>query len=142
LENGAFYGNSQSVIPVAKNAVSLIEDNMFSNAYWSYDPGTENLQYFNEVLIRSYPVVVNGTLLSYKNNFDEKSFEMNWAEDEANQSATLIFVPKLSKLTNASKDQIQNLDIKTIPQSDAGWLIVPPLRNNAQRSINLKFNKM
>jgi len=139
-EWGAFYGNSESVIPVAKNAVSLIEENMFSNAYWSYDPGTENLQYFKEVLVRSYPVAVNGTLLGYKNYFDEKSFEMSWKEEESNQNATIIFVPKLSKLSRESKDQIENLDIETIAQSDAGWLIIPPTKNNTERSISLDFN--
>jgi len=139
-EWGAFYGNSKSVIPVAKNAITLIEERLLSNAYWSYDPGTEDLQYFKEVLVRSYPVAVNGTLFSYKNNFDEESFEMNWKEDGSNPSATIIFVPKLSKINQTSKDQIENLEIITIAQSDAGWLIIPPSGNSVQRKIILHFN--
>ncbi|MFD1163220.1 cellulase family glycosylhydrolase [Hwangdonia seohaensis] len=139
-EWGAFYGNSESVIPAAKNAISLIEKHLFGNAYWSYDPGTGNLRYFNEVLVRSYPVAVNGTLLNYKNNFDEKSFEMHWEEDVNNQNSTIIFVPQLSKLSQTSKEQIPNLDIKTIPNGDSGWLLVPPLENPSQRTINIQFD--
>lgn len=98
-EWGAFYGNSESVIPVAKNAISLIEENLMGNVYWSYDPGTEDLSYFKEVLIRTYPVAVNGKLLSYKNNFDQKSFEISWEEEGNNQSSTIIYVLHLSKLS-------------------------------------------
>lgn len=139
-EWGAYYGNSESVIPVAKNAISLIEDNKFGNAYWSYDPGTENLKFYNDILIRCYPSAVNGTLLSYNNNFDEATFTMSWVEDKNNDSATIIYVPNLSKLSKFSKEQIPNLEIKKIPNSVAGWLLVPSLRKNSERNINLQFN--
>ncbi len=138
-EWGAFYGNSESVIPAAKNSIALIEKNLMGNAYWSYDPGSENLSYFKQVLIRSYPAAVNGKLLSYRNNFDQKSFVMSWQEDGKNQSPTLIYVPHLSKISKESKAQIPNLTVKTIANSDAGWLVVKPSGKNSLRKISLKF---
>ena len=139
-EWGALYGNSESVIPVAKNAISLIEGNLFGNAYWSYDPAMPNLRYYTEVLVRSYPVAVNGTLLSYKNNFDKKYFELSWKEEANNKNATIIYVPNLSKISQESKDKIKDLNVQTIPNSDAGWIIIPMSGINTQRSIILHFN--
>lgn len=139
-EWGAFYGNSESVIPAAKTAVALIEKNLFGNAYWSYDPGTENLKYFNEILVRSYPVAVNGTLLNYSNDFDQKSFVMSWDEDVNSDSSTIIYVPYLSRISSKSKQQIPHLEIQEIPESDAGWLVIPELNSKSQRHIHLQFN--
>lgn len=139
-EWGAFYGNSESVVPAAKNAVALIEENLFGNAYWSYDPGTENLKYFKDILVRTYPVAVNGDLLSYKNNFDGKTFNMSWKEHGDHQGNTIIYVPHLSKLSEDTEENIPDLKIKRIPESDAGWLIFPSRTNESQRHINLSFN--
>jgi endoglycosylceramidase len=50
---------------VAQHAISLIEEYNFSNAYWSYDPGTENQAYFKDALLRPYPAYINGELINY-----------------------------------------------------------------------------
>lgn len=137
-EWGAFYGNSNSVLPVAKNAIGLIEQHLMSNAYWSYNYGTEDLNYFKNVLIRCYPVAVNGTLTNYRNDFDQNTFTMRWDEDASN-NPSIIFVPKLSKLSKSSLDAIKNVKINHIQESDAGWLVIPPNKNYKTRSITLEF---
>ncbi len=138
-EWGAFYGNSNSVMPVAKKAIALIEEHLMSNAYWSYDPGTENLEYFKKLLVRCYPVAVNGTIINYKNNFDQNTFTLSWKEANGKNS-TVVFVPELSKLSNTSKNQIKDFEIRRIGQSNAGWLVIPSSNSAQIRKITLNFN--
>lgn len=54
-EWGAYYSHSEAIVPVAQYAVGLIEKNLFGQAYWSYDPGTENMEYFKNALLRVIP---------------------------------------------------------------------------------------
>jgi endoglycosylceramidase len=125
-EWGAFYGNSTSVIPTAKCAVHLIEKYLFGNAYWSYTPGTENLEYFKQTLVRIYPAYVNGELISYSNDFDTRQFTMRWKEDKKKNHPTMIFVPYLSKLDRDALNKWGDYEIEKINYSDAGWLILTP----------------
>ncbi|MCG2461496.1 cellulase family glycosylhydrolase [Flavobacteriaceae bacterium F89] len=140
-EWGAFYGNSTSVIPTAKNAVNLIEKHLFGNAYWSYDPGTENLEYFKQILVRVYPAYTNGELICYGNDFDSHEFTMKWKEDKNNNAATMIFVPSLSKLDMEALREWGDVGIEKISYSDAGWLIVPPIKGEGQRVLTLDVSR-
>ena len=135
-EWGAFYGNSTSVIPVAKIAVKLIEKNLFGNAYWSYDPGTENLDYFKKVLIRSYPAFVIDNLISYTNNFETGSFTMEWVESNKNKAPTVVYIPHISKIR---KEELNNYKIKKMENSNSGWLIVSPTGNGGKRKLTIHF---
>lgn len=137
-EWGAFYGNSENVIPVVKNSVKLIEQNLFGNAYWSYDPGTENLAYFKEVLLRPYPVCVNGELINYRNNFDASNFTLEWKESTENKISTIIYIPHILKLKKEGSNQF---NIEKIKDSDAAYLIIPPSQTAGKRKLILHFNK-
>ncbi len=138
-EWGAFYGNSTSVIPVAKNAIQLIEKHLFGNAYWSYDPGTENLEFFKQILVRTYPAYVNGELISYRNDFGSKKFSMKWEEDGSSSAMTMVFIPFLSSLKEKVLDLNPDMKVKKIKYSDAGWLLIPPLKNGGARNLILEF---
>lgn len=137
-EWGAFYGNSKSVIPVAKSAIALIEENLFGNAYWSYDPGTENLSYFKDVLVRSYPVSVNGELINYRNDFEISSFTMEWNESIENKAPTIVYVPQLSKIKNENSVAFE---IQKIKDSDAGYVIIPSNQKGDKRELTLLFEQ-
>ncbi|MCM4172387.1 hypothetical protein DHD32_12910 [Arenibacter sp. TNZ] len=134
-EWGAFYGNSTSVIPVAKNSVQLIEKHLFGNAYWSYDPGTENLEYFKQALVRVYPAYVSGELISYGNDFESRQFTMTWREGKKNNAVTMIFASSLSKLDIDALNKWGDVKIEKIKYSDAGWLIIPPLKDGGERKL-------
>jgi endoglycosylceramidase len=140
-EWGAFYKNSESVIPIAKNCVGLIEKHLFGNAYWSYDPGTENLEYFKQVLVRSYPVYTNGKLISYSNNFESSSFVMEWEESKGNNSSTIIYVPHLSRLKKDAFKAFGTVKIEKSKTTDAGWIIVPSTGKAEKRNMTLYFDK-
>ena len=135
-EWGAFYANSDSAIRVAKDAVGLIEENLFSNAYWSYGNETENLEFYNEILIRSYPIAVNGKLMDYKNDFDAKTFTMSWEESTSINEPTVIYVPRLSKLKSNTSSEYS---IEKIANSDAGYIHIPR-EQGGKRSLSLEFN--
>ena len=137
-EWGAFYGSSKSIIPVAKDAIALIEKNNFGNAYWSYNPGTENLDYFKNILVRAYPAYINGKLLHYQNNFDEGTFTMEWQEDKFNKSPSVVFIPHLSQL---NKNEIARFSLQKIKDSDAGYLILPTNKNDNVRKLTLTIKK-
>jgi len=138
-EWGAFYGNSESAIPVAKNAMNLIEKHQFGNAYWSYNSTTEKLGFFNEILLRPYPYAVNGTLKNYQNDFDHLSFSMEWEENASNEAATIVFVPRISKLNDATLKAVENDTFITIEGKDAAWLFIKPLGDGGMRKLSLNY---
>ncbi|GGW35544.1 hypothetical protein GCM10007383_20680 [Arenibacter certesii] len=140
-EWGAFYGNSISVIPTAKNAVQLIEKHLFGNAYWSYDPGTENLEYFKQILVRAYPAYVNGELISYGNDFDSQQFNMVWKEAKKSNAGTMVFIPSLSKLNREALEEWGDVEIEKINYSDAAWLVILPEDGKGERKLTLYFDK-
>ena len=135
-EWGAYYDNSESVIPTATSSIGLIESNLFGNAYWSYTNGTENMEYFKKVLLRTYPLYTNGTLKSYRNNFETANFTMEWEESKEQNSATVIYIPQLSKLNT---DEIKGFSIEKIENSEAGFLLIQADGNGSKRSLTLSY---
>ncbi|WP_430973536.1 cellulase family glycosylhydrolase [Sunxiuqinia rutila] len=133
-EWGAYYSHSEGIVPVARYAVSLIEENLFGNAYWSYDPGTENLSYFQKALLRPYPAYTCGELLSYHYEHENARFRMEWQENENVNSPTMVYVPFLSKLKEVSSYKIEKTD-----NSDAGWIVIPANNKNSKRELILQF---
>lgn len=139
-EWGAYYGNSTSVIPAAKNAMHLIEKHLFGNAYWSYSQGMENLEFFKQILVRTYPAYVNGELISYSNDFHTHQFTMQWKEDKNNHTPSMVFVPYLSKLDMEALNKWDDFEIEKINYSDAAWLIIPS-KGEGERVLTLYMHK-
>lgn len=134
-EWGAYYDNSETVIPTAINSIGLIEENLFGNAYWSYTNDLKNMEYFKKVLVRAYPAYTNGELLSYHNDFEANTFTMEWIEDQDN-SPTVVYIPQLSKVNT---EEIKDFKIDKIVDSDAGYLIIPATEAGGKRNLNLTF---
>ena len=138
-EWGAYYNHLDGIVPVAQFAISLIENNLFGNAYWSYDPGHENLEYFQKAILRPYPAYTNGELLNYKFDFETSLLSVEWHETLENNSPTVIYVPWLSKL---KKDVLQDqVNIRKMDNTDAGWVIVHHTGKGGNRKIVLQFEK-
>lgn len=133
-EWGAYYDNSESVIPTAINSMNLIEEHLFGNAYWSYSNELDQMEFFEKVLLRAYPSYTNGKLISYRNDFDNGSFSMIWEESNNDKSSTLVYIPHLSKLNN---DEIIGFSTKKIADSDAGYLIIPASEKGGHRELKL-----
>lgn len=136
-EWGAYYDNSESVIPTAISSMNLIEQHLFGNAYWSYTNDLDKMAYFKQVLLRTYPAYTNGKLKSYRNNFEAGSFMMEWEEGATDNAATVLYIPHLSKLKN---DEVKTFSTEKIKDSDAGYLIIPAIGKGGIRKLDLSFN--
>ena len=135
-EWGAYYDNSESVIPTAISSMNLIEKHLFGNAYWSYTNQLDQMEYFNQVLLRPYPAYTNGTLKRYHNDFESGNFTMEWEESKDGSAATVVYIPHLSKLKN---DEIKAFSIEKIKNSDAGYLTIPSTGKVETRTLELSF---
>lgn len=139
-EWGAYYSHGESIVSVAQEAVGLIESNFFGNAYWSYDPGTEKLAYFQKALLRPYPAYTCGELLSYHYCHETNELSVEWDEFNDNESSTVIFVPWLSRLK--MEELSEQVSIEQNEASDSGWLMVKPTGNGGKRSLTLSFRSI
>ena len=137
-EWGAYYGSSEGVLPTAKYAVNQIEKSMFGNAYWSYNHGDENLEYFKKVLFRIYPMFINGRIIGYKNDFERSQFSIEWEEEKENNTPSIIYIPQISRL---NKSEIIGFEVHEINNSDAGYLIIPVSEENSIRMLTLNIQK-
>ncbi len=135
-EWGAYYQHGEAIVPVAQYGISLIEQNLFGHAYWSYNPGTENLAYFKEALLRPYPTYVNGNLLSYHFDHNLQQLNVEWQEDGISSWPTIIYIPWLSRL----QKQNVKISIEKIDDSDAGWVTINPKPKGGKRTLLLLFN--
>ena len=136
-EWGAYYDNSESVIPTAINSMNLIEQHLFGNAYWSYTHDLDQMAYFKNVLLRPYPAYTNGKLKKYHNDFDGGTFMMEWEEGPNDNAATVIYIPHLSKLRN---DNLKIFSIEKIKDSEAGYLIISASGKAETRTLDLTFD--
>ena len=135
-EWGAYYDNSESVIPTAISSMNLIEKHLFGNAYWSYTNQLDQMEYFKQVLLRPYPAYTNGTLKRYHNDFESGNFTMEWEESKDGSAATVVYIPHLSKLKN---DEIKAFSIEKIKDSDAGYVTIPSTGKVETRTLELSF---
>ncbi|WP_051209971.1 cellulase family glycosylhydrolase [Gelidibacter mesophilus] len=135
-EWGAYYDNSESVIPTAISSMNLIEAHLFGHAYWSYSHELDTMAFFQKVLLRAYPAFTNGKLINYHNNFETGTFTMEWEESNDNNSPTVVYIPHLSKL---NKEDLKDFSVEYIKDSDAGYLIIPTSENGGNRSLSLTF---
>lgn len=140
-EWGAYYNHSDGIIPVARYAVGLLEKNLFGQAYWSYDPGTENLEYFQKALLRPYPAYTNGELLSYNYNFENAELNIHWKETSQNKKPSLIYIPWFSLINKETYRKSINATFESIPNTGAGWMIVPSEGKDSERKLIISFSK-
>ena len=115
--------------------MNLIEENLFGNAYWSYDPGMEKQSYFREVLMRPYPTYVNGKLSRYAFDPKQKVLFVEWEEETSNHAPTVIYLPSLSAW-DQSKASFEYI-VENIVDSDSGWIVIRSKEEGGQRQIRL-----
>ena len=108
----------------------------------SYESKMENLAYFKQALLRPYPAFTNGELLEYNYDRVSNTLSMTWQEDKDNLAPTQLFVPALAKKNLMNKiDKSFNATIKRIPNSSAGWLVIPPLEDGQKRKLVVRMTK-
>ncbi|NLZ95797.1 MAG: glycoside hydrolase family 5 protein [Bacteroidales bacterium] len=141
-EWGAFYRHGEEIVPVAQHAITEIENNLYGNAYWSYESKMNKLAYFKQALVRPYPAYTNGELLEYNYDRESNVLTMIWQEEKGNATPTQVFIPYLAKEKPMKKiERSLNAKIKRIPDSKGGWLVIPPLEDEQKRKLVVRMTQ-
>ena len=141
-EWGAFHGKSLKMIETAQQVVNLFESHNFSNTYWSYYDEIINDPYFKTSIIRPFPELISGNLVSYDYNFETGDFTCSWDETAESAEPTVIYVPNLRNLSendviiNPAAEQIV---FEYFDKSNAGKLFISPTGKNALRTLEFKL---
>ncbi|MGQ7868858.1 cellulase family glycosylhydrolase [Sunxiuqinia sp. sy24] len=140
-EWGALHGKSPKMVETAQHLVNLIEKYDFSNTYWAYYGDIADYPYFQDAIIRPFPQVISGKLISYDFDFETGEFFMQWDEEAVNQAPTIIYLPWLSSINEeiSIKPESEKLETEQIKNSDAGWLMVPPTEKGGTRTMTIQF---
>ena len=144
-EWGAFYGMGASYIPPARFILSMFERYHFGNTYWAYRGTMGSTPCFNEALLRPYPQFTAGALKEYLINYETGLFSCTWTENGKVKAPTVIFIPDLTTLEKSSirlTPQNENTIIQPIPNSKAGYLIVPIDFKGGKRKLNFSLIKI
>lgn len=75
-------------IPHIDYIMDIMEENLWSNIYWSFDETK-----VGEIINRPYPVAFNGTVKKIKSNSEDKSFYLEWEQEENTDAPNLLYVP-------------------------------------------------
>lgn len=137
-EWGAFYMGENKYLTPARQIVELFEKAQAGQTYWSYWDNIEKQDYFKQVLARTYPMVTNGKLTAYKNDFDNKTFMCEWEENE-NEAPTRIYVSDLKAVNKKEIDLSPESSVQLIPieNTTAGYIEIKPI--GKARKISIAF---
>jgi endoglycosylceramidase len=141
-EWGAFHSRSSRMVETADHAVGLIEKLNFSNTYWAYYKDIDQYPYFNHSIIRPYPSEISGSLISYNYNRNVGLFECSWEENSEIISPTRIYIPDLNSFSESKvlmEPYSDKFSIESIPNSNAGYLLVNPFGQSVRRNIIIEF---
>jgi endoglycosylceramidase len=144
-EWGAYHSKSQKMSETARHAIGLIEKLNFSNTYWAYYKDIGQYPYFNQAIIRPYPVEISGNLIAYSHNPDEGEFVCEWKENPDILSPTRLFIPNLNVFR---EDQIwlepepDKIILQSIQGSNAGYLLISPTGKPITRNLKIQFTGM
>jgi endoglycosylceramidase len=141
-EWGAYHGNEEGIVSVAQYAISLIEKNLFSNAYWSYYLDLENHKYSQKALLRPYPYCVNGELINYYYDYSARKLIVEWKESQDNDSPTIVYVPLLSNVNSEIISDQTSVTTEKIKNSNSGYIIIQPVNLNKNREITIQFENL
>ncbi|MDO8951563.1 MAG: cellulase family glycosylhydrolase [Draconibacterium sp.] len=137
-EWGAFHGNSLKMAETARQVVNIFEGYNFSNTYWAFYQGIGDAPYFQNAIVRPYPVFVSGILVSYDFDFDSGKFTCVWDENPEIDTPTEIYVPNLKDLKQSEiiiTPVAGKIEFEYFESSDAGKLIILPSGKTIQRTL-------
>jgi endoglycosylceramidase len=141
-EWGALSADVPSMTDLAYKNLNLIEKYKFSNTYWAYYDGVEKRSWFKS-LIRPYPALISGELISYSYSENSGNFSCKWKETDAKTGSTRIFVPDMSKI-NIDKlviiPQGSGVVLEPLDEGKGGYLIISPIGKNTLRKIHFAID--
>jgi endoglycosylceramidase len=142
-EWGAYHSGNSQMVRTADQAVRLIEKFKFSNTYWAYYNNIDKHAYFNHVIIRPFPDHISGKLISYDYEINSGIFNCQWSEDKDIDEPTRLYIPDLDRLSEEElwiEPESDKIILESIPNAEAGYLIISPTGEAVTRSLKLKFS--
>jgi endoglycosylceramidase len=142
-EWGALGGSGADILPFARHHLRILEKMRCSETYWANGRNLDERAYF-EILCRPYPARVNGTLLAYETDFENKTFRCEWREDRDAQGPTRIFLPQAFALPESiqldASGEGFSLEAASAENTHQ-WLIIPPIAKKASRILGIGIPK-
>lgn len=143
-EWGAFHGQSPAMVKSTRDILNLFEGYKFGNTFWAYYHGIVEAPFFQEALVRPYPVSVSGELQAYSFNANAGIFTCEWKENSQIKANSVIYVPRMNLLTEEDIEitpEPDKLTFEYIKGSNAGYLIVAPSGENETCKLTIKYSK-
>jgi len=141
-EWGALHGKSLKMVEAARHLVNLFETAQFSNTYWAYYGDINTDPYFLNAIVRPYPQLISGELISYDYNFETGDFSCAWDETINNTQPTVIYVPNLRNLSENDVNlspAAEQIVFEYCDKSNAGKLFISPTGKDTKRTLNFKL---
>ena len=141
-EWGAFHGKSAKMIEAAQQIVNLFEGHNFSNTYWANYDNINSDPYFKMAIVRPFPMLVSGELVSYDYDFENGNFTCVWNETTESSEPTVVYVPNLRNLSENDVNlspAAEQIVFEYCDNSKAGKLFISPSGKNGQRTLNFKL---
>jgi endoglycosylceramidase len=142
-EWGAFHSKSDKMVETADHAIGMIEKLGFGNTYWAYYQDIDQYPYFNQCIIRPYPVEISGNLISYNYERNAGVFECIWEESPSTSGPTRIYLPDLERFSEENlriKPESDKLIVVSIPGSESGYLLINPAGFAQARQLRIRFS--
>jgi endoglycosylceramidase len=142
-EWGAYNGKSKKMVETARQMVNIIEGFNFSNTYWAFYDGIGDEPYFQNAIVRPFPIYVSGSLSEYGYNTETGEFTCVWEENEMVKAPTEIFIPNIKNLKESEIKLTLNdkIEFEYFKDTNAGRLIISPSGKTGQRKLNFAVKK-
>ncbi len=139
-EWGAYGTAGREILPTAWFNVALFEKYLFSDTFWVYDRSLVNAACL-EAVRRPFPVRVNGALLSYQTDFEQRRFSCSWKEDPAVTAPTRIYLPRRI-FTSRDNVRLQPLGAGFTVETVGGSgehvdIVIPPAEAHPNRTLTV-----
>jgi endoglycosylceramidase len=135
-EWGAFYMGNEYRKP-ALHLIGLFEQAKVGQTYWAYWENIDKQDYFAEALSRCYPMLTNGILQAFGNDYKNNQFTAGWKETV--EAPTRVYIPDLSRFKPENMELNPRSKTTIVPLDDnrSGYLEIAPA--GGERRLTIRF---
>lgn len=140
-EWGAFYSaKDPAVVMQAEFIQHLYEQKLFSDTYWSYFEGLDQMPYF-KALHKPYPMAISGNLHSYHYDDETGTLEVRWEETELSVQPSVILLHILGPEIEDSIELQPASGFEVVPfeGSNSAKLLIDPVGKSTNRLLRITF---
>ncbi len=139
-EWGSFKGVDPLVVEPARLYVKLLEEYTMGSIYWDYNADMGTSPYFEDAVLRAYPICVAGQLQKYGLDREANQIEVTWKESDGGKLPTSIYIPNRSLLKLdevALEPKAKKVTLWHWPSRDDAYVLVYPDPGNVERKLTI-----